>query len=382
MGSCFSKSKNGTTKANNNNGISNNNNNNNKNNSNSSNNNTKSNSLQTSNTVPVSASNGKKSVKVLLLGSGDTGKSTCFKQMSLIHNEGFDEKIINEYKFAVRANALRGMKALIDACKEFEYPIDERLVAAAEELDGFDDDVYMRMQTVWNKRIAKHIKDLWADESIRKAYARNNEFQFIENAKYYFENIDRIAEDDYRPTPFDILSTRTKTVGVVEKTININEQLEFKLIDVGGQRNERRKWFTLFEGVGLVIFLVACSDFNKLCYEDDETNRMIENFNLYKETVNNKFFKDTPFVILFNKMDVFKEKLKLGQKITSAFPDYDGSNDPDECIEFIKEKYKEARNTFAPVHCFETMATDTEELAKVFNDIKKIISDMTEGKSS
>jgi guanine nucleotide-binding protein G(o) subunit alpha len=296
--------------------------------------------------------------------------------MSIIHNEGFDEKTVSEYKSAVRGNALRAMKSLISACQEFEYPIDEKLVDVAEEMDAMDEDVYLKITTVWNKKIANGIKNLWEDESIRKAYARNNEFQFIENGKYYFENIDRIAEDDYRPTPFDILSTRTKTVGVIEKIININGQLEFKLIDVGGQRNERRKWFSLFEDVGLVIFLVSMSDFNKLCYEDDETNRMVENYNLFKETVNNKWFKETPFVILFNKMDVFKEKLKSGQKISAAFPDYDGPDEPEECIEFVKEKYKEARDTFAPVHCFETMATDTEELAKVFNDIKQVITDM------
>lgn len=331
----------------------------------------------TGNTTANTQSNsGKKQMKVMLLGSGDTGKSTVFKQMSIIHNEGFDEKTINEYKQAVRANALKAMKSLITACQEFEYPIDEKLVEIAEELDALDEDVYLKIQSHWTKKMANGIKSLWADESIQKAHGRNNEFQFIENGKYYFENIDRIAEDDYKPTPFDILSTRTKTVGVVEKIIDVNSQLEFKLIDVGGQRNERRKWFSLFEGVGLVIFLVSMSDFNKLCYEDDETNRMVENYNLFKETVNNKWFKDTPFVILFNKMDVFKEKLKAGQKINAAFPEYDGGEDAEDAMEFIKEKYKEARETFAPVHCFETMATDTEELAKVFNDIKDIIQSM------
>ena len=126
----------------------------------------------------------------------------------------------------------------------------------------------------------------------------------------------------------------------MEKIIDVNSQLEFKLIDVGGQRNERRKWFSLFEGVGLVIFLVSMSDFNKLCYEDDETNRMVENYNLFKETVNNKWFKDTPFVILFNKMDVFKEKLKAGQKINAAFPEYDGGEDAEDATKTLFDLLK------------------------------------------
>jgi len=201
--------------------------------------------------APVSVT-GKRCVKVLLLGPGDTGKSTCFKQMSLIHNEGFDEKIIDEYKSAVRSNTVLGMKALIDACKDFEYPIDERLIPAAEEFDNMDDsDIQLKINTIWNKKIAKYIKDLWTEDSIRKVYQRNNEFQIVENAKYYFENIDRIAEDDYRPTPFDILSTRTKTTGVTEKVINVSDNLDFKLVDVGGQRSERKKVYSL------LIFLIA-----------------------------------------------------------------------------------------------------------------------------
>lgn len=34
----------------------------------------------------------------------------------------------------------------------------------------------------------------------------------------------------------------------------------YKLYDVGGQRNERRKWIHLFEGVTAVIFCAAISE--------------------------------------------------------------------------------------------------------------------------
>jgi signal recognition particle receptor subunit beta len=216
-----------------------------------------------------------------------------------------------------------------------------------------------------------------------------------------FENIQRIAAEDYRPTPFDMLCTRTKTTGVVEKLIKVNDDLHIKLVDVGGQRNERRKWFSLFDQCTLVIFLCAASDFNKLLYEgmslslsplllfctfihstthintiDDETNRMIENLNLFKETVNNRWFKDKPFVVLYNKMDVFKEKIEAGQKITDAFPDYDGPHEPRACIEYIKKKYQEQRETKAPIYAYETMATDTDETKLVWESVKNHVMDI------
>ena len=103
--------------------------------------------------------------------------STCFKQMSIIHNESFDEKIITEYKDAVRASALKAMKALITACQDFEYAIDESLIEAAEALDDLGEEVYLKINKVWTPQIAEYIKKLWTDESIRKAYQRNNEFQ-------------------------------------------------------------------------------------------------------------------------------------------------------------------------------------------------------------
>lgn len=34
----------------------------------------------------------------------------------------------------------------------------------------------------------------------------------------------------------------------------------YRLFDVGGQRNERRKWIHLFEGVSAVIFCAAISE--------------------------------------------------------------------------------------------------------------------------
>lgn len=40
------------------------------------------------------------------------------------------------------------------------------------------------------------------------------------------------------------------------------------MIDVGGQRSERRKWIRCFDDVGLVIFLVAMSEFDQTLKED------------------------------------------------------------------------------------------------------------------
>ena len=40
------------------------------------------------------------------------------------------------------------------------------------------------------------------------------------------------------------------------------------MFDVGGQRDERRKWIQVFNDVTAIIFVVACSSFNMNLRED------------------------------------------------------------------------------------------------------------------
>ncbi|GJR17470.1 RNA-directed DNA polymerase, eukaryota, reverse transcriptase zinc-binding domain protein [Tanacetum coccineum] len=63
----------------------------------------------------------------------------------------------------------------------------------------------------------------------------------------------------------DVLHARVRTTGVVEIQFspvgeNKKSGTVYKLFDVGGQRNEQRKWIHLFEGVIAVIFCAAISE--------------------------------------------------------------------------------------------------------------------------
>ena len=43
----------------------------------------------------------------------------------------------------------------------------------------------------------------------------------------------------------------------------------FRMVDVGGQRSERRKWIHCFENVTSIIFLVALSEYDQVLAECD-----------------------------------------------------------------------------------------------------------------
>lgn len=52
---------------------------------------------------------------MLLLGAGESGKSTIFKQMKIINNNGFSESERGTYKHIVHANTIASMNSLLDA---------------------------------------------------------------------------------------------------------------------------------------------------------------------------------------------------------------------------------------------------------------------------
>jgi hypothetical protein len=72
----------------------------------------------------------------------------------------------------------------------------------------------------------------------------------------YFNHLDRITSQDYIPTAEDILRSKMRTTGVLE-TVFETSGIEFTIVDVGGQRSERRKWLHIFENITAVIYLAA-----------------------------------------------------------------------------------------------------------------------------
>lgn len=48
-----------------------------------------------------------------------------------------------------------------------------------------------------------------------------------------------------------------------------------RMVDVGGQRSERRKWIHCFESVTSIIFLVALSEYDQVLAESDNEVRRV-----------------------------------------------------------------------------------------------------------
>lgn len=70
--------------------------------------------------------------------------------------------------------------------------------------------------------------------------------------------------DNYVPSPEDIVRCRIRTTGIVECTFWIDGNV-MTMIDLGGQRNERKKWLHCFDEVTAVLFVVAISEYDQVC---------------------------------------------------------------------------------------------------------------------
>lgn len=78
-----------------------------------------------------------------------------------------------------------------------------------------------------------------------------------------------ICLQDYLPSQQDILLARKPTKGIHEYDFEI-KNVPFKMVDVGGQRSERRRWFECFESVTSILFLVSSSEYDQVSYVEAE----------------------------------------------------------------------------------------------------------------
>eukprot|EP00026_Physarum_polycephalum_P007801 Phypoly_transcript_07868.p1 GENE.Phypoly_transcript_07868~~Phypoly_transcript_07868.p1 ORF type:complete len:351 (+),score=59.62 Phypoly_transcript_07868:171-1223(+) len=314
----------------------------------------------------------RRTVKLLLLGAGDSGKSTIAKQMKIIHLDGFNEEERLGYKTTIANNILTAMRTLIHQANKFEYHLSTGNESRAQVIVSIPRD----QEPSVTKEIGDAVASLWQDNAIKQTFARASEFQLNDSTQYYFDNISRISAPNYIPSEQDVLRSRVKTTGVLETVFEV-EDIIFRLVDVGGQRSERRKWIHCFEDVTAIIFCVAISEYDLKLYEDNETNRMHESLQLFKELCNTKWFMNTSFILFMNKKDIFEEKIKR-VPLTVCFPDYSGEQNFQAASAYISERFLELNdNKHKTIYAHMTCATDTTNIIIVFNAVRDIILNKT-----
>lgn len=342
-------------------------------------------------------------MKLLLLGTGESGKSTIFKQVRKLYTEEqWETDELRDYSSKIYANINWNIMNLIAAVYRFKIRLrtPSLLKHFVEERGEGYSFTYSEDHDIM-PQVARNLKALWNDPGIQKVWELRSDYQVFDNMEYYMSHIDRIGvgRRAFIPKFQDVLHCRVRTAGVTHIDFRMYGTL-FKMYDVGGQRSERKKWINCFDHVVTIIFVAAVNEYDQFLFEDAKTNRTEEAVKVWEDIVNRKVFTNVGFVLFLNKWDLFQKKVlefPYRDPLKGLNMDYKGPDPIDvkerlekgvltdanslkdavtQCADHARDKFYDVidvRTGYGTFACHFTTATSTEGMNTVFEKCQEQI---------
>lgn len=306
-------------------------------------------------------------IKLLLLGAGESGKSTIFKQMKLLYGQGFTEEDRKKMSLFLTNNLIEGAIDVFEAADSVGVTIESpEAVVAGELLRTLDD------RKKLTPEIARALTTLWNNEDFQSIWSQRAHYQVQDTFGELvcrLEDYPRWGGEDWVPTTEEVLLARVRTTGIVDEEFQVKD-VKLRMLDVGGQRNERRKWIHSFEGVTSLIFVASLSDYDQVLFEDSSKNRLQEALELFKEVLEMEWFKSSAIMLFLNKTDVLESKfVDKGIPINASglFPDAP-TGDLDTAKQWFQDMFlSQNDDPKREIYTHFTNATDTKAISAVMN---------------
>ena len=118
-----------------------------------------------------------RTVKLLLLGAGESGKSTLVKQMKIIHGDGYTDDELMSYKPTVCDNLVHSMRAVLEAMGALHINLGDQ--ANRVHVKAILSYVELGAAGVMPAELSAAIAALWKDQGVQHCYSRSNECVFF-----------------------------------------------------------------------------------------------------------------------------------------------------------------------------------------------------------
>ncbi|PKX88198.1 guanine nucleotide-binding protein subunit alpha [Aspergillus novofumigatus IBT 16806] len=188
-----------------------------------------------------------RTIKILLLG-----KSTIIKQM---RHSGFPEDERRQTRAVIYSNLVIAFKVLLDIMRTEQIDFELENTKQLDFIDNLEPDVGSD-EAFSDYKVRDAMREMWVDAGVQKAVSRGHEFALHDNLQYFFGSLDRLFKPGWLPDNQDMLQARLRTTGITETLFELG-QMNFRMMDVGGQRSERKKWIHCFEGVQCLLLCLV-----------------------------------------------------------------------------------------------------------------------------
>eukprot|EP00954_Amorphochlora_amoebiformis_P019485 1332983-Amorphochlora_amoeboformis.AAC.2 len=178
--------------------------------------------------------------KLLLLGAGESGKSTFFKQLVRIHDKGYDVNSRRAFERSIYKNIINSVYFLFKAVDTYGYTLDSKTVGLR---DFFEETAPVDEEANWliDDKMGDAIKAIWTDPAVQTAFKNRDDkatmFYLFDGAEYFFNKIDEVKADKYIPDEEDIVRCRIRTSGIIEKSFEIKGNHFSSITKTSAQQN-------------------------------------------------------------------------------------------------------------------------------------------------
>jgi GTPase SAR1 family protein len=182
----------------------------------------------------------KELIKIVLLGPGEVGKSTVFKQFQLIF--GLNQNVVGESK-TLKENILIYFRECIDIlenkCKwnPPEDPFHKKNIDIVKNLSTLQ--IVVDADKFPLEEIKKTISFLYQEDlEFKRILKYNHKYSLWDSANFVLSKAEDYLDPKYVFNEKDYISAYKKTTGVSQFDFTYKDQ-KFTIFDTGGQRNER-----------------------------------------------------------------------------------------------------------------------------------------------